>query len=1715
MNKINFKKFLPGNILTGETENKVHLAIINLLSYILSQVNDDLEILLLQLCITTATGEWLEAWGSWFGITRQPNESDEELSKRILAVVTTPKITIPALKKALKEYLNEKYKADYKEDQIVIFEPYNNILRFSSKSGLFSCTRFRYADSTYYRYGVIDIHSPREIDNNMRDIIEKIKAAGIKVHYTVVDNLVYGVPVKMYSENEPLFEQYLMWKENSVCRQTLGAKIFSGYSYTLKNLFSGFISKTSSTLDYILAGHHFNLNWIFPNSPILKLLDIDEKERLTKEVVKTQYQAHSETSIILDNRTEYATDDLGNTSYCVNILEFLSNTLQDTDLEVSIDLQRLQECNNFNLDWFNADSPIVRVIDLNDNENLSIVDINKVQSQSACNIYMEKDDTEQDLQDIIDKGGTEIEIPAKTYNISNKLVLKSAVYTGVKGKSKLSITPDFKADATQPENEFAIYNKNFSVEPNSNADDITIKNIDFILQDINDSVSISTLLGFANTKQVTLENCNILVQNSKNLGQCGFDFYSANKNITLKNCNIEINTMAEIGGNWIRNASETYTDNSIVESVTITDCTFKTSSHDEALAIYGWKNSIKNVSVTNSKFIQNDTSVNQDLLVSIFGSDLSPDENTNGSIENVTFDNNYFEVYKNNNYIIQVGNESSTGKVDTISIVNNTFNIHCKNNAAIRSYDYCTNVKVENCIFNYSDVLESNMILYNINKAIGNTFNIGDCKVICIGTTEVADGNICESGINTTFVHDCKNISNNIVSCSKFCDFYELEGDVLIDSNTVTLVNKNNTAITASNNSELENRNLNINIIDNTFDLSSKNLLAWTNNDNVKFSFTKNIVLNAIDNIIVEPGTSVILDSGNSKNGVIQPLNTKTEIVLDVLSISEDGLSPLVNDGKTDNTQMLQNIIDKYSAENVSINLNFPNTGEYYFKNKIYIDNNKFSLSLTGNQSIITVAKKSSYNALFYILNINRLKVDNLIFTSTDNKTINNRGYIEVENADTIILENTQFNNADTGFKINFKNTDVIDEQNTVKHLITNDISADNVTCFLHICNIEKWDADTLVANIKDNSTSSKSKHVCFYLRPRSNNITVNNLIVNNCPGDVFHFNRFDYANKLGAYPPLGTEGFEDNNIVINHVIANNIGNLVGFNSETNDVSFKDVHVTNQKLSSGGIVKRFEGICNSVSIEGFEFKDIYKILSIEETENRIGSITIKNGTVSGEYKGDQSCNGKVESLTLDNITFNEIDSDIIGSVGFMFYGDWNSIDMSNLTFNLGNKATRNTEVIRFGDLFKGIVHLNNCSVFKENYDNYDLNFISLIHDADKPIDASSKFYINNLKRYNLDDIYYAEGNDENYIEVDDNSYNLFAGTKTKIHDSTLGKSFFSSEENTLTITSLKEAAWVCSDYSIYLKEGIYTLSYTSDNNLIIPDYCYNDEEIGVNINSNNIAIAISKEKAGMYRFRFFATNEEVKDANNSVVYKNIFLKAASNLFIGSNVKGYADSEVTYDSETNTLIVKGLETGAWIWSEYNIFLPKGFYKINYTSSDSNMLIDYRTGDSSEATDIRHNDIITVNKDANYTIRFFVTKDEETIRTVTYKDISMSIAENLFIASNVEQGNNCTVITTDSTSTVQVSSTGRYNWTRAIYRIYLYPGDYIMNYTASKSNYIIDCFADTDAEDDPTVDIYSGKKFTISKEDYFNFRFFASLDVAIKQSITYSNISLQKL
>lgn len=136
-------------------------------------VAKDVKLLDREYIINQATGEWLDEWGSWFGIRRLANETDESYGNRIVAIVANPKSTIPAITDSIRSYLGP-------DSFVHVYEPFNDIFKFGSS---FSTTH-RFQDATYYRMGVIDISVESEITKELIDTLNKIKAGGVKIYFT-------------------------------------------------------------------------------------------------------------------------------------------------------------------------------------------------------------------------------------------------------------------------------------------------------------------------------------------------------------------------------------------------------------------------------------------------------------------------------------------------------------------------------------------------------------------------------------------------------------------------------------------------------------------------------------------------------------------------------------------------------------------------------------------------------------------------------------------------------------------------------------------------------------------------------------------------------------------------------------------------------------------------------------------------------------------------------------------------------------------------------------------------------------------------------------------------------------------------------------------------------------------------------------------------------------------------------------------------------------------------------------------------------------------------------------------------------------------------------------------------------------------------------------------------------------------------------------------
>lgn len=223
MQNINFIKHIRALYNTKlELTNPVHQAVISCLKKFLENLDEDTKNMVLELCISTAKGEWLEEWGKWFGVNRNSAESDAELRVRILNSILVPKNTKQALQIHTRDYFNAKHGYDkYQEGDITIREPFEDI-NLMSQRGTLSET-LRLPDDLYYRWCVVDIIIPESAEDSYKDLIQSIKSAGIRVYYTL-RTAVEEFVVDGLSKSEGVWLSSQFYKNLLILRTDIGYK---------------------------------------------------------------------------------------------------------------------------------------------------------------------------------------------------------------------------------------------------------------------------------------------------------------------------------------------------------------------------------------------------------------------------------------------------------------------------------------------------------------------------------------------------------------------------------------------------------------------------------------------------------------------------------------------------------------------------------------------------------------------------------------------------------------------------------------------------------------------------------------------------------------------------------------------------------------------------------------------------------------------------------------------------------------------------------------------------------------------------------------------------------------------------------------------------------------------------------------------------------------------------------------------------------------------------------------------------------------------------------------------------------------------------------------------------------------------------------------------------------------------------------------------------
>lgn len=138
----------------------------------------------LQMALKTATGSWLDYWGEFYGVYRLFEEEDDLYRFRIIEEITSPKVTIPALKKGATRFLNLYQKENITTSDIKVFEPWTHLIKLDERGTLDGVGRI--VDYDYWNYAVVDISLPTLdlISSELISYLNKIKAAGVNLKFT-------------------------------------------------------------------------------------------------------------------------------------------------------------------------------------------------------------------------------------------------------------------------------------------------------------------------------------------------------------------------------------------------------------------------------------------------------------------------------------------------------------------------------------------------------------------------------------------------------------------------------------------------------------------------------------------------------------------------------------------------------------------------------------------------------------------------------------------------------------------------------------------------------------------------------------------------------------------------------------------------------------------------------------------------------------------------------------------------------------------------------------------------------------------------------------------------------------------------------------------------------------------------------------------------------------------------------------------------------------------------------------------------------------------------------------------------------------------------------------------------------------------------------------------------------------------------------------------
>lgn len=166
----------------NKTASDTNYGVLNAINTLLEEAEEDTIKARLQSSLKTATGEFLDEFGDWFGVyRREVDESDEDYRERIIQAINIPKGTNEAIKWGVRDFLRDHtIGIDVYEPWVDVFFLNREVSRLNGSHHLLGY---------YYNFAVIDVKIGKPFPEVLRQVINDYKPAGVTLHMSYEPSL--------------------------------------------------------------------------------------------------------------------------------------------------------------------------------------------------------------------------------------------------------------------------------------------------------------------------------------------------------------------------------------------------------------------------------------------------------------------------------------------------------------------------------------------------------------------------------------------------------------------------------------------------------------------------------------------------------------------------------------------------------------------------------------------------------------------------------------------------------------------------------------------------------------------------------------------------------------------------------------------------------------------------------------------------------------------------------------------------------------------------------------------------------------------------------------------------------------------------------------------------------------------------------------------------------------------------------------------------------------------------------------------------------------------------------------------------------------------------------------------------------------------------------------------------------------------------------------